>query len=127
MTDAQRPLASQSLLKSLGFNLDVRAPANSLSAAEKQVVLIAKSLRQKARVLLLDEPTATLPAPDVTKLLDLLGALEANGTAIVYISHRIDEAYDVCENVVVLRDGRRVFVGFILGHVKVDGCKNDGG
>jgi ribose transport system ATP-binding protein len=104
-------LASQSLLRSLGFNLDVWAPANSLSAAEKQVVLIAKSLRQKARVLLLDEPTATLPAPDVTKLLDLLRALKANGTAIVYISHRIDEAYDICEDLVVLRDGRRVLSG----------------
>jgi ribose transport system ATP-binding protein len=104
-------VASQALLDSLGFSLDVRAPANSLSAAEKQVVLIAKALRQKARVLLLDEPTATLPAPDVTKLLDLLHALKANGTAIIYISHRIDEAYNVCEDVIVLRDGRRVLSG----------------
>ena len=104
-------VAAEYLLRSLGFDLDVNAKANSLSAAEKQVVLIAKALRQQARVLLLDEPTATLPAPDVSKLLDLLRSLKANGTAIIYISHRIDETYDVCEDVVVLRDGRCVLSG----------------
>ncbi|WP_395399428.1 ATP-binding cassette domain-containing protein [Arthrobacter sp. UC242_113] len=81
-------------IKALGFDLDVRAPANQLTAAQKQVVLIAKALRQKAKILLLDEPTATLPAPDVTKLFELLRKLKQEGTGIIYISHRIDEMYE---------------------------------
>jgi ribose transport system ATP-binding protein len=114
---------SNALLKSLGFNLFVNAPAISLSAAEKQVVLIAKALRQKAQILLLDEPTATLPGPDVTKLLDLLCVLKSHGTAIVYISHRIEEVYAVCDDLVVLRDGRLVLAGTTQDIHKLDAVK----
>ncbi|WP_259363024.1 sugar ABC transporter ATP-binding protein [Paenarthrobacter ureafaciens] len=99
--------ASQAI-KALGFDLDVRAPADQLTAAQKQVVLIAKALRQKAKILLLDEPTATLPAPDVTKLFELLRKLKQEGTGIIYISHRIDEMYEICDHIMVLRDGKQV-------------------
>jgi ribose transport system ATP-binding protein len=95
-------------ITTLGFDLDVRAPAYQLTAAQKQVVLIAKALRQKARILLLDEPTATLPAPDVTKLFELLRKLKQEGTGIIYISHRIDEMYEICDHIMVLRDGKHV-------------------
>lgn len=95
-------------IESLGFEIDVRAAAGDLTVGEKQVVLIAKALRQKARVLLLDEPTATLPAPDVVKLFELLRKLKSGGTGIVYISHRIDEIYEICEDIMILRDGQHV-------------------
>jgi ribose transport system ATP-binding protein len=93
---------------SLGFDIDVRSPADRLTAAQKQVVLIAKALRQKAKILLLDEPTATLPAPDVAKLFELLRRLKKEGTGIVYISHRIDEMYEICDHIMILRDGKHV-------------------
>ncbi|GAA5201884.1 sugar ABC transporter ATP-binding protein [Arthrobacter gyeryongensis] len=99
---------AQQAITALGFDLDVRAPADQLTAAQKQVVLIAKALRQKARILLLDEPTATLPAPDVTKLFALLRKLKKEGTGIIYISHRIDEMYEICDHIMVLRDGKHV-------------------
>jgi ribose transport system ATP-binding protein len=99
--------AEQSI-EALGFSINVRAKASSLTVAEKQVVLIAKALRQEARVLLLDEPTATLPAPDVVRLFDLLNSLKARGTGLIYISHRIDEIYEMCESVMILRDGQGI-------------------
>jgi ribose transport system ATP-binding protein len=99
---------AQHALNALGFDIDVRSPADTLTAAQKQVVLIAKALRQKAKILLLDEPTATLPGPDVAKLFELLRKLKREGTGIIYISHRIDEMYEICDHIMVLRDGKHV-------------------
>ncbi|MCO4273289.1 sugar ABC transporter ATP-binding protein [Pseudarthrobacter sp. HLT3-5] len=99
---------ARNAITALGFDIDVRSPADTLTAAQKQVVLIAKALRQKAKILLLDEPTATLPAPDVAKLFELLRKLKQEGTGIIYISHRIDEMYEICDHIMVLRDGKHV-------------------
>ncbi|KRE76008.1 sugar ABC transporter ATP-binding protein [Arthrobacter sp. Soil762] len=108
-------LEADQAITALGFEIDVRSLAEKLTVAEKQVVLIAKALRQKAKILLLDEPTATLPAPDVVKLFELLKRLKNEGTAIVYISHRIDEMYEICEKIMVMRDGRHVTTRTIAG------------
>ncbi|QJU52762.1 sugar ABC transporter ATP-binding protein [Herbiconiux sp. KACC 21604] len=96
---------AQDALARVGFDLDVRAPVGSFSTAEQQAVELAKALHKDARVLLLDEPTSTLPSPDVEKLFTVLRSLAAEGVTLLFISHRMDEVYSLCDAVTVLRDG----------------------
>ncbi|QHC68124.1 ATP-binding cassette domain-containing protein [Rathayibacter sp. VKM Ac-2759] len=96
---------ARTALARVGFDLDVRLPVSSFSVAEQQAVELAKALRKNARVLLLDEPTSTLPRPDVLKLFTVLRKLAAEGVTLIFISHRMDEVYSLCDSVTVLRDG----------------------
>jgi ribose transport system ATP-binding protein len=95
-------------LEWLGFAIDVDAPVGSLAIAQQQAVELAKALHRKAKVILLDEPTATLPAPDVKRLISVLKTLREQGVAIIYVSHRMEELYELCDRVSVLRDGALV-------------------
>jgi ribose transport system ATP-binding protein len=95
-------------LAALGFTLDVRKPVRTLPLAHQQATEIAKAVARDAKVLLLDEPTATLPKPDVERLFTLLRQLQQRGITILYISHRMDELYEICQQISVFRDGRRV-------------------
>jgi ribose transport system ATP-binding protein len=95
-------------LEWLGFGIDVDAPVGSLGVAQQQAVELAKALHRSAKVILLDEPTATLPAPDVKRLISVLKTLCERGVAIIYISHRFEELYEFCHRVSVLRDGALV-------------------
>jgi ribose transport system ATP-binding protein len=80
----------------------------SLNAAEKAVLGLVRALALNAKVLVLDEPTAALPEPDVLHLLDILRTLRASGTSIVYVSHRLGELFGLADRITVLRDGRLV-------------------
>jgi ABC-type sugar transport system ATPase subunit len=100
--------AAAETLESLGFDIDVDKPVRALPVAERQAVEIAKAVHHNARVLLLDEPTATLPKPDVEKLFDVVRRLKAADVSVLYISHRMDEVYAICDRLTALRDGRRV-------------------
>lgn len=100
--------AAQEILESLGFPMNVSVPVGTLPLAQQQVVEIAKAVHHRAKVLLLDEPTATLPNRDVAKLFELLRRLRSADVSIVYISHRLDEVYEICDRVAVLRDGRHI-------------------
>ncbi|WP_423182893.1 sugar ABC transporter ATP-binding protein [Arthrobacter sp. NyZ413] len=95
-------------LQRLGFDIDVRATVASLPIAHRQAVEIAKAMSRDARILILDEPTATLPRHDVRQLFALLTQLKALGIAIIYISHHFDEMYEICDKISVFRDGKRV-------------------
>ncbi len=95
-------------VRNLGFDIPVDTPVQMLSVAEQQVVEIAKALHHRARVLLLDEPTATLPQPDVDRLFEVVDKLRSEGVAVVFISHRLDEVYRLCDRISVMRDGRRI-------------------
>ena len=95
-------------LEWLGFAINVDAPVGSLGVAQQQAVELAKALHRSAKVILLDEPTATLPAPDVKRLISVLKTLCERGVAIIYISHRFEELYEFCHRVSVLRDGALV-------------------
>lgn len=104
--DWQRMQAEAAVaLDRVGFNLDVRRPVGSYSTAEQQAVELAKALHKEARVLLLDEPTSTLPMPDVERLFTVLRSLSDQGVTLLYISHRMDELFSLCDAVTVLRDG----------------------
>jgi len=92
----------------LGFPLDVDQSVKNLSVAQKQGVELAKALHHKAEVVLLDEPSAALPQPDVKRLFEILIALKNAGLAIVYISHRLEEVQELCGVATVLRDGKKV-------------------
>lgn len=93
-------------IERVGFRVDVRDVVGNLSVAEQQAVELAKALHKKAQILLLDEPTSTLPPPDVRRLFEVLRTLAAEGVTMLYISHRMEELYDLCDAVSVLRDGR---------------------
>lgn len=94
------------LLKKLGFD-DIKSNQKvaSLSVAYQQVVEICKSLSRNARVLVLDEPSAVLTFSEIEKLFGLLRGLREQGIAIVYISHRLNEIFELCDNVTILKDG----------------------
>ena len=79
-----------------------------LSRTEKSLVAIARALAAEADVLVLDEPTASLPADEVERLFTVLRSLKARGVGIIYVSHRLDEIFKIADRVVVLRDGRLV-------------------
>ncbi len=97
---------SREALARIGYDLDVRRPVAHFSVAEQQAVELAKALRKNARLILLDEPTSTLPHADVERLFAVLRRLAREGVTLLYISHRMEELYSLCDRVSVLRDGR---------------------
>lgn len=109
MLDRARMRAgSQRLLRRLGSSIAPDAEAGGLSVAQQQVVEIAKALVVDARILVMDEPTAALERTEVSRLLELVKRLAAEGVAIVYVSHRLPEIQAVADRVTVLKDGRTV-------------------
>jgi D-xylose transport system ATP-binding protein len=92
-------------LGKLGLDVDPDMPVEKLGAGQRQLVEIAKALRKNARVLILDEPTAALAQAEARRLMDLVRALRAQGIGIIYISHRLEEIFDLADRVTVLRDG----------------------
>jgi ABC-type sugar transport system ATPase subunit len=95
-------------LDMIGADLDLDMPVEKLSTGEQQLVEIAKALRQATKILILDEPTTSLTKPERERLFDVIGRLRDRGLGIVFISHFIEEVYQVANKVVVLRDGHYV-------------------
>ena len=93
------------LLRQLGIDLDPDTTLDRLSVAEAQMVEIAKALRSRARVLILDEPTAVLSHREIDHLFRILRDLREQGMGLVYVSHRLDEIFEVCTDICVLKDG----------------------
>ena len=97
-------------LDQLNFSADLDRPVQSLSFAERQLVAIAKALRLNCRIFILDEPTAALEDREIERLFGVLDRMKKSGTAIIYISHRLDEIKDLADRCTVLRDGKVVAV-----------------
>ena len=95
-------------LKQLGLDLDVRARVEGLSVAEQTMLAIAKALFSNAKLIVLDEPTAALPRPEVDRLFGFVRSLKTHGVAFIYISHHLEEVFEICDRVTVLRNGRLV-------------------
>jgi rhamnose transport system ATP-binding protein len=93
------------LLDRLGVRLDPERPVRGLSIADQQIVEIAKALSFDARVLIMDEPTAALSGPEVERLFSVVRTLREHGAAVLFISHRLDEVFTICDTVTVMRDG----------------------
>ncbi|MGG7465302.1 sugar ABC transporter ATP-binding protein [Plantibacter sp. YIM 135347] len=102
---------ARTLLDEYGIQVDVRRPLRSLALGVQQMVALARAVSINAAVVIMDEPTSSLEAREVETLFRVIGLLRERGIAIIYVSHRMDEIYRVCDRVTVLRDGRVVHVG----------------
>ena len=104
---------AKELLDRIGFDADPRTEVGSLTVAGKQMVEIAKALSRDCRIILMDEPSATLTKKELNALFDIIRDLKKRGIAVIYISHRMEEIFEICETATVMRDGR------IIGTVNV--------
>jgi ribose transport system ATP-binding protein len=107
-------------LDQLGVEIDPDAPVETLRIGERQAVEIARAISDNARCLILDEPTAALSAQEVDRLFEAVGRLRDAGTAIVYITHRLDEVVQIADRVQVLRDGAVVLEREVAGATRGD-------
>ena len=101
-------IAAQQFLQSLNFPVDPAANVSTLGAAQRQMVEIARAVRKNARLIIFDEPTATLTPEEKHHFFELVGRLRARGVSIVFISHALEEALAISDRITVLRDGRHV-------------------
>jgi len=99
---------AQKLLDDLHLQIDPRTPVRNLGIGQQQLVEIAKALSQNARILVLDEPTAALTDAEVETLFGILNGLRARGVAMIYISHKLDEVFQISDRITVLRDGKTI-------------------
>ena len=98
--------AAKRLLAPLDPGIDVSAPIRTLRVAQRQLVEIAKALRANATIIAMDEPTSSLTPAEFEKLVAVIGRLSAQGVSIIYVSHKLDEVFRVCQTATILRDGR---------------------
>jgi len=99
---------AKELLDRLEVKIDPRAYVADLPVAERQMVEIAKALSYQSKLIIMDEPTATLTEKEVLKIFEIVKALREQGVAIIYISHRLEEAFELSDRITVLRDGRKI-------------------
>ena len=107
------------LLNRISFDVDPRKLVGSLTVAEKQMVEIAKALSRNSRIILMDEPSATLTKKELDALFQIIRDLKKSGIAVIYISHRMEEIFEICETVTVMRDGQ------IIGTRDIDKVATD--
>ncbi|MDW6026167.1 sugar ABC transporter ATP-binding protein [Mesorhizobium sp. BAC0120] len=109
---------ASALLEEVGLSVDPRLRVSALGIAQMQLVEIAKALGYESKLLILDEPTATLTPPEINRLFQIIKRLKAKGVTIIYISHRLHEIFEIGDRVTVLRNGRlmltRALEGFAI-------------
>ncbi|MET7941805.1 sugar ABC transporter ATP-binding protein [Streptomyces sp. NPDC005302] len=98
-------------LRDLGLRVDVRRPLRELGVGAQQMVALARAVSVDARVVVMDEPTSSLEPREVRTLFGVIRMLRERGIAVIYVSHRLDELYEICDAVTVLRDGNVVHTG----------------
>ncbi|AMQ07638.1 sugar ABC transporter ATP-binding protein [Sporosarcina psychrophila] len=98
------------ILGELGLDVDVKTVARELSVGKQQIIEIAKAMSSNAEVIVMDEPTAALTEREIVSLFETIRALQTNGVSFVYISHRMEEIFALCDRITILRDGNYVGV-----------------
>ncbi len=106
-------------LRSLGVVLDVRRPLGELGVGTRQMVALARAVSEQAKVVVMDEPTSALEPREVETLFEVIEQLRSQGIGVLYVSHRLDELYRLCDTVTVLRDGDLVHAGPMSGLERV--------
>jgi ribose transport system ATP-binding protein len=115
---AERTRLAKQALQTLGFEIDLNERVKNLSVAQMQLVEIAKALVTNAKIILLDEPTASITGSETRKLFDVVRKLKEQGTAVLFVSHKLEEVYEICDTVTVLRDGVSVLESKSLSEFK---------
>src|SRR5690606_15648405 len=99
---------AQRIIERLGESIDLQRPVGELPLAQRQMVAMARALLHDCRLLIMDEPTASLSAKETQVLLRLVQQLRADDVSVLYVSHRLDEVFQISDRVTVLRDGERI-------------------
>ena len=99
---------AETILKELKIHLDPRTSAGKLSVSDKQMLVIAKVLSLDAEVIIMDEPTARLGVKEIKEFLEYMKYLRSIGKTIIYISHKLEEIFEICDEITVLRDGQTI-------------------
>lgn len=110
----------KNLFRRLNLSVPLDVPVRELSIAEQQIVMIAKALSADAKILVMDEPTAVLGDKDVKLLFDIVKDLKKTGISVIYISHRLEEIFEIADTVTVLRDGRKIHTDKVSEITKKD-------
>ena len=97
---------ARAIFERFGVDIDVSAQVGTLSTAQKQLVEIAKAISKNVKVLFMDEPSASLSVSEIEVMFEIVRALKKDGLAIVYVSHRLEELFEICDTVTVMRDGK---------------------
>jgi ribose transport system ATP-binding protein len=115
---AERTRLAKKALETLGFDIDLNERVRNLSVAQMQLVEIAKALVTNAQIILLDEPTASITSGETVKLFEVIKRLKESGTAVLFVSHKLEEVYEICDTVTVLRDGESILESKPLSEYK---------
>lgn len=111
---------ARSILTRFGINIDVTAPLGSYSTAIQQLVAIARAVSLDAKLVIMDEPTSSLDASEVEVLFGVVRSLRDAGVSVLYVSHFLDELFEICDRVTTMRDGRTVDCRSMEGVTKLD-------
>ncbi len=106
--EARMKREAADLFRRLNMTVNLTAPMKTMSVSARQMVEIAKAISYDAKLIVLDEPTSSLTVREVSKLFEMMRNLKAQGISLVYISHKMDEIFEICDQVSVLRDGKMV-------------------
>jgi ribose transport system ATP-binding protein len=107
------------LLGRYGVTVDVRRPLDELGLGLQQMVAVARAVSTEARVVIMDEPTSSLEPQEVDRLAEVIGLLRDQDVALLYVTHKLDEVFRICDRVTVLRDGRLVHTGPVTGTTRL--------
>lgn len=107
--EAKMKLECNKLFRSLGMNVNPSTIMRTMSVSQRQMVEIAKAVSYNAKVIVLDEPTSSLSEREVKKLFDIINTLRVKGVSFIFISHKMDELFRICNDMAVLRDGHMIF------------------
>ena len=108
------------LLDRFNIDIDVRRPLGEFSTATQQMTAIARAIGFSARLVIMDEPTSSLDEREVAQLFQVIRQLKAEGVSIIFVSHKLDEVYEICDRVTIMRDGRTVRTGSLSEIGKLD-------
>ncbi len=106
--EAKMLVESNKLFDSLNMNVNPKTVMRTMSVSQRQMVEIAKAVSYDAKIIVLDEPTSSLTEREVKKLFSIVNDLRAKGVSFIYISHKMDEIFEICDEVAVLRDGKMI-------------------
>jgi len=111
---------AERLLQGFSINIDVRRPLGDFNTATQQMVAIARAVGFSARLVIMDEPTSSLDQREVDLLFNVIRQLKADGVSLIFVSHKLDELYEVCGRVTIMRDGRTIRTALLSEVGKLD-------